>query len=105
MSLKSPTARTMAALRSAGWTVEVVERCIPGANIRRDLFGVIDVLAIREGETLGVQATSASNVSARVRKLSESDVLPAIRKAGWRLEVWGWRRVGRSWTARRVDLS
>ena len=46
MSLKSPTARTMAALRSEGWTVEVVEKWIPGAQIRRDLFGVIDVLAI-----------------------------------------------------------
>jgi len=36
----------MEALREKGFHCGVVERWIPGANIRRDLFGFIDVLAV-----------------------------------------------------------
>jgi hypothetical protein len=46
-----------------------------------DLYGIIDVLAVGEG-IVAVQATSGSNVSARVAKLTESDALPILRKAG-----------------------
>lgn len=102
----SPTARTLKALRAEGWRAAVVERWNPHAKIRHDLFGVVDVLAVRDGETLAVQATSGSNAAARVKKIADAEATGDIRAAGWRLEVWGWRKnsAGR-WVCRVVDVS
>lgn len=102
----TPMQRTLALLRDQGWHVEIVERWIPGARIRRDLFTFLDLVGLRGGETLGVQVTSGSNVSARIRKIEESPLLADVRRAGWRIEIHGWRRsaTGR-WTCRIVDLS
>jgi len=59
----SPTTLTLRYLRRAGYLVDVAERWIIGANIRRDLFGCIDLLAIGIDEpVLGIQATSLSIV-------------------------------------------
>ena len=102
----SPTSRTLKALRGEGWRAAVVERWNPHAKIRHDLFGVVDVLALRGTETLAVQATSSSNVSARVTKIADSDATADIREAGWRFEVWGWRKNSKGrWVCRRVDVS
>lgn len=90
MSKKSPTSRTTDALKAAGWTVQIVEKWNPFAKVRQDLFGGIDILAIRQGETLGVQATSKSNVSARVKKLHAEPRMKTWCEAGNLLEVWGW---------------
>ena len=46
----TPSARSTALLREQGYTVETVERWIPGVCIRRDLLGCADLLAIRAGE-------------------------------------------------------
>lgn len=106
MANSSPTQRTLARLRADGWLAEVVERWIPGANVRKDLWGFVDVVAIKSGVTLGVQSTSGSNVAARVTKIADSPNLAAVRAAGWRLEVDGWRKnsAGR-WVCRTVDVS
>lgn len=106
MSL-SPTALTLRHLRAEGWPlVEVVEKWNSHARVRQDLFGLIDVLAVRPGETLGVQTTSLSNVSARVNKMAEHDNIGALREAGWSLHVHGWvKRSGRWELARLVDVS
>lgn len=90
--MSSPTSRSLALLREQGYLVAVVEKYNPHARIRQDLFGFIDIIAVRDGETLAVQATSGSNVSARVAKIAASDTAPMVRKAGWRVEVWGWRK-------------
>jgi hypothetical protein len=91
----SPAARTLARLRKEGWTAQAVERFNAHAKVRRDLFGFIDVLAIRPGEPpLAVQATSGSNVAAR---LAKALALPALRtwlEAGCRFEVHGWAKKG-----------
>lgn len=104
--MTSPSQRTLKRLRDDGWLAEVVERWIPGANIRKDLWGFVDVLAIRGDETLGVQSTSGANVAARIAKITDSPLLAAVRGAGWRIEVDGWRKnaAGR-WVCRTVDLS
>lgn len=102
----SPTVLSLRHLRDDGWTAEVVERWIPGANIRRDLFGFIDILAIKAGDVLAVQTTSAANVSARVRKIAESEHIGTIRDAGWSIHVHGWaKRAGRWTLTREVDCS
>lgn len=105
--MTSPTQLSLAKLRREGWIAEVVERWNPHARVRNDLFGCIDVLALKEGRTLGVQATSSSNVSARVRKIAEAEHVPAMREAGWELAVWGWsqKKPGGRWECRIVDVS
>lgn len=106
MSL-SPTQLTLRHLRANGWPlVEVAEHWNPHAGIRNDLFGFIDVIAVRRGETLGVQCTSATNVSARVRKIAEHPNVDVVREAGWTLHVHGWvKKKGRWQLAREVDVS
>ena len=108
----TPTQRTLAALRADGWCAEVVERWNPHARVRQDLFGGIDILALRGAETLGVQCTT-TGVAERVRKLRALDTLATMLAAGWRVEVWGWRKAcaagkrrGRkTWQPRVVVLS
>lgn len=102
----TPTQRTLKRLRDDGFLAAVVEKWNPHARIRQDLFGVVDVIGIREGETIAVQATSGSNVSARVKKIAESDATPVIRAAGWRFVVHGWRKGANGrWACREVDVS
>lgn len=104
--MSTPTKRTLDRLRADGWLVAVVEKWNPAVKQRHDLFGVIDVLAIRGDETLAVQATSASNVSSRVKKIADHENTARIREAGWRFEVHGWRKnKSRRWECRVVDVS
>lgn len=106
----TPTERTLARLRADGYTAEVVEHWNPYARVRHDLFGIADVLAVRDKETLAVQCTAGSCVSARLAKLRASPALPVLHSAGWRVEVWGWRKLkvkrgGKAtrWDCRTVD--
>jgi len=101
----SPTQRTLAQLRAAGYPlVQVVERWNPYARVRQDLFGIIDVVAVG-ADIVAVQTTSGSNVAARVAKITESEALPILRRAGIRVLVHGWRKVRGRWQLREVDLS
>lgn len=106
MSGRSPTESTLLALRREGWPlVQVVEHWNSHARVRNDLFGIIDVLAVNDdGDVLAVQATSYTNVSARCRKITASPALAPLARAGWTVEVWGWRKVKGRWTDRRVTL-
>jgi len=104
--LSSPTQRTLAALRADGWVAQVVEHWNAFARIRQDLWGCIDVLAMREGRILGVQATSGTNVQARMKKSMAEPRLKIWLSAGGEFEVWGWRKVGKkgkrkTWQVRR----
>lgn len=90
--MTSPTARTLAELRKQGYVAQVVEKFNQYSRTRLDLFGGIDVLGIREGETLGVQATVASQVSVRLAKLRAEPRLAVWLAAGNRLQVWGWAK-------------
>jgi len=101
----TPTARTMALLRKEGWLPAVVEKRNPVTRTLNDLYGFIDVIAIRDGETLAVQTTSASNFTSRVKKITDHENVAAVRKAGWGIHVHGWSKVGRFWKCRIQDLS
>lgn len=107
----SPTQRTKAKLKADGWPlIAVVERWNQWAKVRQDLFGMIDVLAVRQNEVLGVQCTTGSNASDRVAKL-----LANAAHSVWcaspsrRLEVWAWRKVGprgkrKTWECRIIPV-
>lgn len=89
----TPTQRALKHLRSLGYQAQVVEKWNAFAKVRKDLFDVIDIVAIRPGcPVLGVQCTSHSNLSARVTKCLEFG-------QGWlatghtQLECWAFRRL------------
>src|SRR5512145_3126336 len=58
-----PTKRSLEYLRGQGHLVAVVEKWNPHARVRQDLFGFIDVLAIRRDETLAVQCCSGGRAA------------------------------------------
>lgn len=89
--MSSPTQRTLAHLRARGLDVQVVEHWVPQARKRRDLFGVIDVVAMDDDILLGVQATSDSNLSARRTKCEDSQLLRRwLTSPGRTFELHGW---------------
>jgi hypothetical protein len=101
----TPTRRSMIALRAAGYVVAVTERWIPGRNIRVDLFGVGDLLAVRSGERpLMVQVTTAGHVSTRVAKAKAESRLRVWLQSGSGFVVHGWQRVDGKWTCRIVPI-
>lgn len=103
----SPTERSLKHLRQLGYVAAVVEKWNAHARIRQDAFGILDIIALTpDGETIGVQTTSGSNVSARVKKITEHPSLVALRKCGWRVIVQGWRKGANGrYVLREVDLS
>jgi hypothetical protein len=107
----TPTARTLNILRRDGYTAGVVERWLPRCNIRVDLFGCIDLLAIRPGEpVLAIQATSGSNHAARVAKSKAEPRLQTWLAAGGRFEIWSWSKRGergkrKTWALRREEIA
>jgi hypothetical protein len=106
----TPTSRSLAYLRNAGFSADVVEHWNPFAHIRKDLFGFADILAIRPGEILAVQTTTDSNVSARLHKISEEPRSGLWLQAGGKIVVHGWKKtipLGRRravWTLREVRV-
>ena len=104
--MSSPTRRSLEKLRAIGYAADVVERWIPRANVRRDLFSCIDLVAIRADKpgVLGIQACTAGDVSKRLRKISSIAAARTWLLAGNRLAVWGWRKAGRRWFVRKRDV-
>lgn len=98
----SPNARSKQLLESEGYTVEIVQQRLT-RYLTRDLFNCLDLVAVKAGETLGVQATSdnGGNHAARRRKVNESPVLPVLLSAGWRVEIHSWRKAKGRWKCRR----
>jgi hypothetical protein len=101
----SPTQLSLRELRRQGYRADVVEKWVPGANIRRDLFGIFDILAIGHGDTVAVQCTTLKNMRARVRKISESDAIGDVRDAGWTVLVHGWVKRNNRWVMQELDIS
>ena len=123
--MNSPTSRTLALLRSEGWTAEVVERWNPHSKTRKDLGGGIDVLAWKartyvaftsnltvagkNDGMLGVQACAGASHSARKAKLLSEKKMAQWLAAGGRLEIWSWSKKGargkrKLWEVRREEL-
>ena len=67
---------------------------------RRDPF-CADILALDDDPGMrAIQATSASNVGARVRKACADERVARLLERGNRFEVWGWKqkKKGARWT-------
>lgn len=92
---ESPTSRSLRLLRSEGYTAQVVEKFNPWSRTRIDLFGFIDIVAIRKDIVgiLGVQTTSGVNLSARIKKASQIPEFNLWMSAGNIVEFHGWRKL------------
>lgn len=101
----TPSARSVKTLREEGWLVDVVERWIPKINIRKDLFGMFDLLAVREGKTLAVQVTSIDHIAHRRVKMRDLPALAQVLSAGWIVEIHGWVKKKNRWQVKRENLS
>lgn len=101
--MTSPTQRTLKKLRDEGYRAEVVEKWIPQARRRKDLFGFIDVLAVGHGKTVGVQSTTSAHLAERVAKCSASEALSDVHDSGWVILCHGWRKNSKNrWVCKEV---
>ncbi len=82
--------RTIALMNERGYKCDVVESYNAFTKRKKDLFGIFDILAIGNGETVAIQLTSKSNMSTRIKKISESPMLPEVLRSNWRVLVLGW---------------
>ena len=101
----SPTQRSLKYLRDQGYSVWIVEHWNSFARIRQDLFGCIDLLAIGNGDSLAIQTTTASNMSARKHKILENQYYPEMVQSNWKVHLHGWVKVGNRWEVKVVELN
>ena len=95
-SSMSPTQRTIRALKQDGAHCGIVERFnahVGPFGIRQDLFGFIDIIALRAGGIVGVQCCAGSGFAAHDRKIRENEMAPEWIKSGGSIELWAWRKV------------
>jgi len=91
----SCTQRTLRQLRQEGFICGIVERFNPYAGkfgVRQDLFGIIDIIAIKHDAICGIQSCG-SDFAEHNRKILENEFAPEWLKAGGDLELWGWRKI------------
>jgi len=113
----SNTQRTLRELRNQGRICDIVERWVKfseGGGCRKDLFGIIDILALDPARGIvGIQSTSGNCTSQHKKKLFEekSNELAEWLKAGGKFELWSWRKVklkrggkAERWSARVEEL-
>lgn len=90
----SPTQRSLKSLRSRGYTVGVTEHWNAYVGIRQDLFGFIDLIAIKPGEILAVQTTTKSHMNERVKKILSIKEHLVWLSSGGKIVVHGWSQKG-----------
>jgi hypothetical protein len=88
----SPTQLSKRQLEKEGYLVEITEHWNSFARKRKDLFDFIDLLAIKDKEILGVQTTSASNITARVKKILSNENYSIVISSGIKVIVHGWKK-------------
>lgn len=120
----SPTQRALKECKALGWEAQVVEKWVPQARKRVDLYGCIDILALADPhlfipyggtpaerwDLIGIQVTSASNHAARRAKALAEPRIKHWLQAGCRFEVWSYGRKGakgkrKLWTLRIEQLN
>jgi hypothetical protein len=94
MAGMTPEARTIAYLNRLNVYAEKVTWWAHGRF--HDPLGFMDVLALPHGYggSLAIQATTLSNVSARVKKIRALETAAKWLDNGNRIEVWGWSPEG-----------
>lgn len=119
-SNKTPTQRTLEAMRGLGRTYDVAEKFnlhVGEHGIRQDLFGFIDIVAIDPVEGIIAIQSCGQGFSDHVKKLTiERKGVVSLWLKHAKVELWGWRKVknklknggyGKStrWKARVADFT
>jgi hypothetical protein len=77
-------------MEERGYICDIVESYNSFTKRKKDLFGIFDILAVGNGETVAIQLTSKANMSTRIKKISNSEYLPEILRSNWKVKVIGW---------------
>jgi hypothetical protein len=95
---QATTKRALKWLEKDGWITDPVERWIStpkGARpgFHRDLYGCLDIVAMRPGNLalLGVQSTSFGHRKDRLRKVLDEPRMRTWLMSGCQIWVLGWR--------------
>lgn len=94
--MASPTARSLALLRSEARVVSVCERWIAQARCRVDLWGFCDICGYRADEpgVTAYQVTTAAHLADRETKVRALPQVVEFLRAGNRIELHGWAKRG-----------
>lgn len=97
--MKSTTQRSLAELRERGYSPWIVEHWNAHARVKRDLYGFLDLVALHPDKkgVLGVQTTTAANLSARINKAEKLRSFGLWIAAGNDVEFHGWKKVAGHW--------
>ncbi len=92
MSASGLTPRTMKMLRDLGYEVQKVEHYHFYSKMTTDLFGVIDLIAMKPGILIGVQSTSYNQRTPHIQKiLAEPRALTWVQTGCW-LWMVSWKK-------------
>ena len=90
----SPAQLSLQALRERGYSVEMVEHYNYFTHRRKDLWGFIDILAVKENSVLAVQvAGGMGEKSKHLDKISKSEIFPIVKSSGIKIELHIWRKL------------
>lgn len=100
--LNTPAKKWMTA---KGWKWDRVDYYDARTTRSHDLLGMFDYLAFTpEGETVGVQITAASSISARRKKILDEPRFQWI-KGHWRVVILGFSKEGTKWATKETWLT
>jgi hypothetical protein len=100
----TPTQLSLKYMRENGFYAEVVERYNSFTKRKNDFAGFIDILCLGQGAVIGVQTTSWTNTSARVKKILEHENLAIVRDSGIKIEVHGWHKKENRWQIKIIPI-
>ena len=86
----SPTQRSLKKLRGEGYLVAITEHWNPFSHIRQDLYGFIDLLAIKKDEICGIQCGCKGDISKKIKKITEHKNFQAVKESPIRIIIHGW---------------
>jgi hypothetical protein len=91
----TPTQRTLKYLKDEGYTTAIVEKWNSHVKIRQDLFGIFDVLAMKEGSLVGVQISSYGSHAEHYTKLTvtKRDNTLCWLRTGNQIWLMSWRQL------------
>lgn len=102
----SAASRTLKVLKKDGWICALAEKWNPFVGIRQDLFGFMDILALKPGHRIrAINATTASEIGRHIEKYRENAALRYWLKSIGQphFELWAWRRLKSTEEGKRVE--
>lgn len=93
--MRSPTSKSLKLLKDDGYTTYIVEHYNAFSKTRHDLYGFIDIVGMRTSEVglLGIQTTTGTNLSARIKKAEGLDNYWLWLACGNDVAFHGWRKI------------